>query len=54
MMVSYAVTDWMAVTAGASAVKTSRIEDNTNPRGTGRRKFDILAYGPVFGVTFRF
>ena len=54
LMVSYAVTDWIALTAGASAVKTSRIEDNTNPRGTGRRTFDILAYGPVFGVTFRF
>ncbi len=54
LLVSYAITDSIALTAGASAVKTSRIQGNTNPTGTGRRTFDILAYGPVFGVTFRF
>jgi hypothetical protein len=53
-LVSYAVTDWMVVTGGIRALKTERIEDNVGPLGSGKRSFDLVAYGPLLGVGFRF
>jgi hypothetical protein len=54
LLASYAVTDWMVITGGIRALKTSRDEDNTGPLGSGTRSIDLLAYGPILGVGFRF
>ena len=53
-LVAYGVTDWMDVTGGFRALKSSRNEDDKGPAGNGKRIFDMLAYGPVLGVGFRF
>jgi hypothetical protein len=55
LLVAYAVTDWMDVSGGFRALKSSRVEDNKAPGGgIGSRIFDLLAYGPILGVGFRF
>jgi len=54
LLAAYGVTEWMDVTGGFRALKSSRIEDDKGPRGNGKRIFDVLAYGPILGVGFRF
>ena len=54
LLVAYGVTDWMDVTGGFRALKSSRNEDDKGPAGNGKRIFDLLAYGPILGVGFRF
>jgi hypothetical protein len=54
LLASYAVTDWMDITGGIRALRSSRIEDNTGPLGSVERSLDLLAYGPVLGIGFRF
>ena len=53
-MVSYAVTDWMVVTGGFSAIRSSRSEETTRTFLPATRSIDMVAYGPVLGVGFRF
>jgi hypothetical protein len=50
--VSYLVTKWFDVSLGYAAVQTSRHED-LGPRGENR-SVDVLAYGPVVAMGFRF
>ncbi len=44
----------MDITGGFRALKSSRNEDDKGPAGNGKRIFDLLAYGPILGVGFRF
>ena len=54
LLVAYEVTNWMDITGGFRALSSSRNQDNKGPAGNGKRIFDLLAYGPVLGVGFRF
>jgi hypothetical protein len=54
LLVSYAIADWVVITGGIRALKSARGEDNTGPLGTGKRSLDLLAYGPILGIGFRF
>lgn len=54
LLVAYGVTDWMDVTGGFRALKSAHREDDNGAAGNGKRIFDLLAYGPILGVGFRF
>ncbi|MDR3529073.1 MAG: hypothetical protein P4L90_00750 [Rhodopila sp.] len=51
--VSYAMTDWAALTFGARALETERFGDSDTARGS-RRSLSLVTYGPIIGVSFRF
>jgi outer membrane protein OmpA-like peptidoglycan-associated protein len=54
-VVSYAVTDWFALDAGYRALNTDRkgYRDNAAAANGSERSFDLTAYGPVVGASFR-
>ena len=54
LVAAYAVTDWIDVGGGIRALKTSREETNAGLLGLGKRSLDIVSYGPIAGVGFRF
>jgi hypothetical protein len=54
LLVAYGVTDWMDVTGGFRALNSTHREDDKGSAGNGKRIFDMLAYGPILGVGFRF
>jgi hypothetical protein len=51
---SYAVNRWLDVSAGFRALNTSRYAEDVGPLGSGKRSLNLTAYGPIFGVGFRF
>jgi hypothetical protein len=52
-LVSYAMTDWAALTFGARAIQTERYGLGFTSFGE-RRSISLVTYGPVVGVSFRF
>lgn len=53
-MVSYAVNDWFVITGGFNALRNARSEETTRSFLPATRSIDMIAYGPVLGVGFRF
>lgn len=52
--VGYGVTDWLTITGGFRALKSSRSEEVTGTDLSATRSIDTIAYGPVLGIGFRF
>lgn len=50
LIASYAVNRWLELNAGFRALHSSRFNEGR----AGERSFEFTAYGPVFGVGFRF
>ena len=53
-LVSYAVNDWLVITGGFRALRSSRSEETTRAFLPATRSIDMVAYGPILGVGFRF
>jgi hypothetical protein len=53
-VVSYAVTDWVVITGGFRALRSSRSEETSRTFAPATRSIDMVAYGPVIGIGFRF
>lgn len=53
-VISYAVTSWFDLDAGFSALSSDRNQGDQDTPGAPRRSLKLTAYGPVFGVSFRF
>jgi hypothetical protein len=53
-LVSYAITDWIAITGGYRALRSSRSEESPRSILPATRSLDLLAYGPILGIAFRF
>jgi len=53
-LASYAVNDWMVITGGFRALSSSRSEETTSASLPATRSIDMVGYGPVLGIGFRF
>jgi outer membrane protein OmpA-like peptidoglycan-associated protein len=53
-IISYAINGWFDVDAGYRALNSERNQGNRDTPGAAKRSLDLTAYGPVFGVSFRF